>query len=509
MIDAKTGRIVYSVFKELDFNTSLLTGPWSKTNFADAFRKAAALNKADDVALVDFAQYTPSYDSPAGFIASPIMEGGEMLGVLIFQMPLERISEIMSERAGLGETGETYLVGPDQLMRSDSYLDPKHHTVVASFKNPEKGKVGTKASTAALKGKTGAEIIIDYNGNPVLSAYTPVKLSGLTWGLLAEIDVAEAFVPRVAGHKSDFYADYIKKYGYYDLFLMNPDGYVFYTVTHEADYQTNMVDGKYASSGLGVLTRKALAEKTFGFADFAPYAPSNDDPAAFIAEQASSNVQTVAAAAEQLSASVQEVGRQVAKSSEIAGRAVDEADRTHNTVRKLAESAQKIGDVVQLITEIAEQTNLLALNATIEAARAGDAGKGFAVVASEVKSLASQTAKATEEIELQIGGIQDATQTAVKAIDGIGGTIGEINEITSTIASAVEEQGAATQEIARNTHEAATGTQQVTSTITDVSQSAGEAGSASAQVLSAAGQLSEESEMLRSEVDKFIARIRA
>mgnify|MGYP002818049865 CR=1 FL=1 len=284
MIDAKTGRIVYSVFKELDFNTSLLTGPWSKTNFADAFRQAAALTQANDVVLVDFAQYMPSYDSPASFIASPIMDGGEMLGVLIFQMPLERISEVMSERAGLGETGETYLVGPDQLMRSNSYLDPKHHTVVASFKDPEKGKVETKGSVAALKGKSGAEIIIDYNGNPVLSAYTPIKIGGLTWGLLAEIDVAEAFVPRVAGRKSDFYADYIKKYGYYDLFLMNPDGYVFYTVTHEADYQTNMLDGKYASSGLGKVTQTALAEKKFGFADFAPYAPSNGDPAAFIAE---------------------------------------------------------------------------------------------------------------------------------------------------------------------------------------------------------------------------------
>ena len=206
---------------------------------------------------------------------------------------------------------------------------------------------------------------------------------------------------------------------------------------------------------------------------------------------------------------MQEVGRQVSKSSEIAGRAVDEADRTHGTVQNLADSAQKIGDVIQLITDIAEQTNLLALNATIEAARAGDAGKGFAVVASEVKSLASQTAKATEEIDLQIGGIQEATQTAVAAIGGISSTIGEINEIAATIASAVEEQGAATQEIARNTQEAATGTQEVTSTITGVNRAAGEAGAASSQVLSSAGQLSQESEVLRKEVDGFISRIRA
>ncbi len=227
------------------------------------------------------------------------------------------------------------------------------------------------------------------------------------------------------------------------------------------------------------------------------------------AEQASANVQTVAAAAEELGSSVQEVGRQVTKSSEISRRAVSEAERTQSTVKVLAESAQKIGDVVQLITDIAEQTNLLALNATIEAARAGDAGKGFAVVASEVKNLASQTANATEEIAVQIGEIQDATNTAVSAIDGIGETIGEINEIAATIASAVEEQSAATQEIARNTQQAATGAQEVTSNISGVSQAAGEAGSASSQVLQSASQLSEESEVLRKEVDNFIARIRA
>ncbi len=164
--------------------------------------------------------------------------------------------------------------------------------------------------------------------------------------------------------------------------------------------------------------------------------------------------------------------------------------------------------MVDLITDIADQTNLLALNATIEAARAGDAGKGFAVVASEVKNLASQTAKATEEIGGQIGGIQTATWESVEAIRHIGKTIGEINEIAATIASAVEEQGAATQEIARNTQQAATGTQEVTSNITGVTQAAGEAGAAASQVLSSAGQLTEESEVLRKEVDSFVSRIR-
>ncbi|MDP6707062.1 MAG: methyl-accepting chemotaxis protein [Alphaproteobacteria bacterium] len=785
LIEPESGRIVYSVFKELDYNTSLLSGPWADTNFAEVFKQARQLTEKDGVAFVDYAQYAPSYDSPASFIASPIFDGGALQGVLIFQMPLDRITEVMAERAGLGETGETYLVGPDKLMRSDSYLDPKHHSVGASFRHPEKGKVETTAAAAALAGKTGAEIIIDYNGNPVLSAYTPVEINGLTWGLLAEIDVAEAFVPRSEGAAKDFYAQYIEKYGYYDLFVMNPDGYVFYTVTHEADYQTNMVDGKFSTSNLGGLVRRVMESKSFGLADFAPYAPSNNEPAAFIAqpvvnggkvelvvalqlslkainaimqqrdgmgetgetylvgsdnlmrsdsyldpkhhsvvasfadpakgrvdtvaakkalagetgaeividyngnpvlsaytpvrvggtiwallaeideaeafaaidsltmlmlviglvglvaivaigyflarsvsrpivdmtgamsvlaegdktveipaqdradevgdmaaavqvfkdnmirndellaeqeaeraarearakrvedltgsfdtgvgdvlktvasasteldgtarsmsetasdttdkasavaaasEQTTTNVQTVASATEELSASIAEINRQVLQSTEITVEAVRQAESTNETVQSLDTAAQKISEVVDLINDIAGQTNLLALNATIEAARAGDAGKGFAVVASEVKNLATQTAKATDEIADQITAMQEETRGAVSAIQGISGTIEKINEIATTISSAVEQQGAATSEISRSVAEASRGTQEVSGHIAGVSQAATDTGEASGHVLDASRELSQQSETLRQIVEKFLADVRA
>jgi len=228
-----------------------------------------------------------------------------------------------------------------------------------------------------------------------------------------------------------------------------------------------------------------------------------------VSEQASSNMQSVATATEELSASVEEIGRQVRDSSRIAEAAVVQAKETDGRIGKLSHAAQQIGEVVKLITAIAEQTNLLALNATIEAARAGEAGRGFAVVASEVKSLASQTAKATDEISSHIAGMQGATAESVAAIKEIGATIGQISTIATSIASAVEEQGAATQEIARSVQNVAHGTQAAATDIGQVNRGAAETGSASEEVLNSAKTLSAESTRLRAELDRFMANIRA
>jgi methyl-accepting chemotaxis protein len=226
-------------------------------------------------------------------------------------------------------------------------------------------------------------------------------------------------------------------------------------------------------------------------------------------ESASNNVGTVAAAAEELSSSVAEISRQVSRSSEIASKAVGDAESTNATVRALSTGAEKIGEVVKLIHSIAAQTNLLALNATIEAARAGESGRGFAVVASEVKALANQTAKATEEISAQVAAMQASTSDAVASIGGITETIAQMSEITVSISTAIEQQGDATREIARNIQSVAAGSSEISAHIGGVTTAAAATGSAASDVLSNARELDNQSGMLRTAVDEFLSKVRA
>ncbi len=274
----KDGDVIYSAAKEADLGQNLVTGKLRNSPLGKLFQKAQ-----QGVSLQDFAPYAPSNNEPCAFVGAPVTYQGDFFGVVALQLSLDAINGIMQERTGLGKTGETYLVGPDKLMRSDSFLDPQNHTVKASFANPSTGAVDTEAANNALAGKSGADVILDYSGNPVLSAYAPVRVGDLTWALIAEIDVAEAFSP-VDEKGQEYYKKYIETYGYYDLFLFNPDGSAFYTAAKEADYQTNFAKGKYADSNLGELFREVSKTGKFAIADFAPYAPSNNDPCAFIAQ---------------------------------------------------------------------------------------------------------------------------------------------------------------------------------------------------------------------------------
>ncbi len=281
------GTIIYTVQKESDLGMVIPESNLKDQGIGKAFQKAVNAG-SQEIVVADLAPYSPSGGDPAGFMLTQMRDGADTLqGYVGFQIPLDKINHIMLERRGMGKTGESYLVGQDGLMRSDSYLNKEKYSVKASFRNNY--TIETKAVDQALAGKTGSDVIEDYNGNPVLSCWDPIEVgNGLRWAMMSEMDVAEAFSP-VGVDGNEFFAEYKRLYGYRDLFLINPNGYVFYTVERESDYKTNFVSGKYSNSNLGRLFREVSETKRFGLADFEPYAPSDGEPCAFIAEPVLNN----------------------------------------------------------------------------------------------------------------------------------------------------------------------------------------------------------------------------
>jgi len=562
LVDAK-GLIVYSVFKEDDYGTNLVDGPYKDTDLATLYKKIKEKPTRGVALFSDFKPYAPSAGASASFIAAALLDGEEFLGAVVFQIADDKINHVMQQATGLGETGETYLVGSDYLMRSDSRFSKE--------KTLGKVKIEAEAAKAVIAGESGLLKGKDYHGDDVLTAFAPLDFLGVRWGVMAEIDQSEVMGPlasmrnfmiitclvviavasaigigfgrsiagpianmtsamgRLAGGdtsvdvpaqgRSDEIGEMAEAVQVFKDNAVEMEGLEAEKKRNEAKaaeekkaMMAKLADDFQASIGGVVQSVSSASTEMQSSAEAmsmtATETNSRANVVATASDQASNNVQTVASAAEELSSSIGEISRQVSESTRITATAVEEAQRTNEMVEGLATASSKIGEVVSLITDIAEQTNLLALNATIEAARAGDAGKGFAVVASEVKNLANQTAKATEEIAAQIGNVQGATADSVKAIGGIANTIGQVNEIASTIAAAVEEQGAATQEIARNVEQASAGTQEVTANISSVTQAAGESGQAADQMLSAAKELSVQAETLNGQVDKFLNEIR-
>ncbi len=525
LVDTETGDIVYSVFKEIDYATSLLDGPCAHTNFGEAFRKANILNKGESI-LVDFEQYYPSYEAPASFIASPIFDDEKRIGVALFQMPIDRINAIMGQRKGLGETGETILVGSDYLMRSDSHRDPTHRSIIASFRDPANGKVDTKATRAVIEdGKAGIDIITDYIGNETLIAYGPVQLQGLTYCLNAKMDVSEALadiedmevtkeqaqrslvlwsvgltvvaalvvavvayfvslqVSRPIVQVAEF-ADTIAKGDLTvrcDVTAKAETGKLVNSMNEMADQLRNTV-GRIASDAR-VLAGSAteLSATAAQLENGAVETRSLSGTVAAAAEEMSTNlnsvagstgqmaesVRSVAAAMTEMESKIEKIARNTEHSSKVASEAAALAKASNEQIGQLSESADAIGKVIEVIEDIAEQTNLLALNATIEAARAGEAGKGFTVVATEVKELAHQTAQATEDIRKRIEGIQSSTGDSVESIGNILKAINQVSEISGTITAAIEEQSDTTKDISRSINLSAEAAESTTGVVSE------------------------------------------
>jgi methyl-accepting chemotaxis protein len=505
LVDIESGDVVYSVSKELDYTTSLKNGPYANANLGRVFQKAAAANLKGYVAFVDYEPYTPSYEEAAGFLASPIFDGQDKVGVAIFQLPIGRINEIMAERTGLGNTGETYLVGPDKLFRNDSrFLDELD--VQTTIINPAV-IVESEATRSALdRREADTRVIEDYRGTLVLSSWTPVTVhetnqsgeSDVEWALMSDIDLQEVRAPINA----------ISRYAII-IFVVASASVLTVSVliarrfNQEADRQASLVQGISDNTQTLASASEELTSVSEQMSSAAEETTTQANVVATAAEQVSVNAQTVSSGIENLGASIREIAQSAQEAARVASQSVEQASTADATITKLGSSSAEIGEVVKVITSIAEQTNLLALNATIEAARAGEAGKGFAVVANEVKELARETAKATEDISQKIEVIQGDSERAVSAIGEISAIINKISDFQNTIASAVEQQTTTTTEIGRNVSEAATGSAEIARNITQVAQAAQSTAEGAGNTQTAAHELAGMSANLQRLVEEY------
>ena len=505
LIDADSGEIVYSVFKEIDFATSLKSGSFSGTNFARAFQESITGGLRDTVSFSDFENYLPSYQAPASFISAPIFDGRKLKGVVIFQLPIDQITSIIGETTGMGETGETYAVAADSLFRSQSRF-PDSLGVESTIINP-KVRVDTRAVESALgEGESGTELIKDYRGVDVLSSWQPVTIhrdsrggdKSVTWAIISEIDNAEILQPIRNLFRFSI-----------TIFILTTIGVLLVSVSisrrfsQEARRQSllvsGIIDNTHALAGsseeLTTVSQQmsATAEETTAQANLVSAA----------AEQVSGNTKLVSSSVENLVSSIDEIAHSAQDAAAVARQSVDMAEKTSDTMDELGRSSSQIGQVIKVITTIAEQTNLLALNAAIEAARAGDMGKGFAVVANEVKELARETAKATEDIGTKIEAMQTDTERAVTAIGEIASVIEKIDLLQTKIATAVEEQSATTSEISRNIGEATTGSTEIAQNIVQVARAAQNTAEGANNTQLSAQELSQMAQGLQRLVDEY------
>ncbi len=499
------GYVFYSVAKEADYQTNMITGKYSDSNLGVLIKQVSISRKPG---VADFKPYAPSNNEPCAFIAQPVLDGaGKVETIVALQLSLETINQIMQQREGMGKSGETYLVGQDMLMRSDSFLDPMNHSVKASFANPTQGSVKTTGVQEALAGKSETKIIADYNGNSVLSAYTSFKVGDTTWALLAEIDEAEIMAPvkhvtwliliigaviaalivAVAVFIARSIAVPLLKG--VDLARSVSEGNLDVDVDVDQKDEIGMLAGAMKTMvenlkdtvgvaeriSRGDLTARvrilsdrdklgiALTEMTeklravmAEFITGASNVASGSQQMSATAEQLSQGATEQAAAAEQASSSMEEMAASIRQNSDnarqteiIADKASKDAEESGAAVTQTVTAMRSIAEKIGIIEEIARQTNMLALNAAIEAARAGEQGRGFAVVADAVRKLAERSQASAKEIsELSNSSVQIA-EAAGDMINRIVPDIRRTAELVKEISAASSEQNSGSEQISQ------------------------------------------------------------
>jgi methyl-accepting chemotaxis protein len=577
LVDTDTGDVVYSVFKELDYATSLKHGAYADSGLGKAFQAANRL-QAGQYAIEDFASYLPSYNLSASFIATPIFNGSERLGVLIFQMPVDEINRIMTQdkkwaEAGLGESGEVYLIGPERKMRSLSRFlieDPQGYFAALEASGLDKRiisriraanttvglqPIDSDSAKEAVSGEKGIHVIEDYRGVPVLSAYAPLDILGMHWGIMAEIDEAEAFsavseltntilvtglivivaVSCLAAIVAYFSAMTIVKP------LLYLSGVV-QEIEHDSDL-TRRIEVK-SKDELGIMS-EALNRMLDKFhqgiqhvADSTAQVASSSEEMNAITTESNHSIQQqlsetsqVATAMSQMSASVAEVASNTANAATAAEAANQSATEGRNVVQNTISAIEKlagevetgaslidhveaesesIGSVLDVILGISEQTNLLALNAAIEAARAGEQGRGFAVVADEVRSLAQRTKESSEEIQQMITKLQNGTRDAVLAMkqsqDQAKNSVEQAalaGQSLETISESVRSIHDLSVQIASAAEEQSSVTEEINRSIVNINDMAEQTATGAQQTSTASDDMARLAEQLKALVGRF------
>ncbi len=498
------GDVAYTVAKEDDLGRNLVTGGLSDSPLARAYQKGK-----NGYALTDFAWYEIS-DEPAAFVSGPLKDDqGQQMGVIVYQISLEAINDIMQSRAGMGETGETYLVGPDKLMRSDSYLDPESHSVEASFKGTvAQNGVNTKAANEALSGMTGHDIITDYNGQQVLSAYAPVQFGDVTWALLAEINQGEVMKPvnklrnEIALVALIVGIVIVVVSIYFARSISTPinKGVEFARQLAKGDLTATVdVDRK---DEIGVLA-SALRDMAEKLKEVVANIQSGADNIAAASQQTSSSSQQMsqgaseqASSAEEVSSSMEEMTSNIQQNSDnaketekISVKAADGIRKGNEAAQNSVQSMKDIAEKISIINDIAFQTNILALNAAVEAARAGEHGKGFAVVASEVRKLAERSAEAASEID-------EKSKNGVEISEQAGQQLQEI-------VPEIEKTSKLVQEITAASNEMNSGADQVNSAIQQLNQVTQQNAASSEELATSAEELSSQADQLKQVISFF------
>ncbi|MBI4776302.1 MAG: methyl-accepting chemotaxis protein [Deltaproteobacteria bacterium] len=431
------GRVFYSVTHEADYGTNMVDGEYKDTGLGKLVRRAL---ETKEFGTADFEPYAPSNGEPAAFIAQPVLRGADVELIVALQLSIKAINSIMQERSGMGRTGETYLVGSDKLMRSDSYLDPRTHSVKASFADPVKGRVDTEASREALAGNEGRKIVIDYNGNPVLSAHAPLKIGETTWALLAEIDEKEVVSDSTAAENLLNRVWLIGVIAVIAIVMV-----ILFNVLNIRDLLKTL---RRIIEGLSEGSDQVSSASSQVSSASQSLAEGSSEQAASL-EETSSSLEEMASMTARNAENAKEANDLMTKANETVRQANDSMGRLTSSMEEISKASEDTSKIIKTIDEIAFQTNLLALNAAVEAARAGEAGAGFAVVADEVRNLAMRAAEAAKSTSGLIEGTRRKVRDGSELVNRTNSAFSEVARSTAKVGELVGEIAAASNEQAQ------------------------------------------------------------